>query len=103
MGLSDDLIHMLVVHGASRIELLNFFLAVEKGTHLNDCACAQMLPCRAFRLLPGVGPSDGASGVQSQRQRKKGLIGVDGEIVPSEPLQCWMSRQALVLSPWSSD
>ncbi|NWH74151.1 SPHK1 kinase, partial [Piaya cayana] len=72
--LHDGYIHLFYVKaGISRMALLRIFLAMAKGTHLDlNCPHLCYVPVRAFRLEPRV-----ASGIMT----------VDGEALPCEPVQ----------------
>ncbi|KAJ8002057.1 hypothetical protein DPEC_G00175850 [Dallia pectoralis] len=77
--LNDGVIHLLYVRaGISRAALLRLFLAMGKGTHLdNNCPHLVYARVRALRLEP-FSP--------------KGVITVDGEVVEYGPLQAQVHK-----------
>uniref|UniRef100_A0A8D0EE47 sphingosine kinase n=1 Tax=Salvator merianae TaxID=96440 RepID=A0A8D0EE47_SALMN len=72
--LYDDAIHLFyVTAGVSRLSMVKFFMAMEKGTHLAlNHPHLHYKPVKAFRLEPLV---------------PKGFMTVDGEVLACEPVQ----------------
>lgn len=78
--LYDDAIHLFyVTAGVSRMAMIRFFMALDKGTHLSfNNPHLHYVPIKAFRLEPLV---------------PKGLMTVDGEVIPCEPVQGQVHRR----------
>ncbi|CAI5766098.1 sphingosine kinase 1 [Podarcis lilfordi] len=88
--LYDDAIHLFyVTAGVSRLSMVKFFMAMDKGTHLAlNSPYLHYVPVKAFRLEPLV---------------RKGSMTVDGELLPCEPVQGQMHRRlARVISSTGS-
>ncbi|XP_029456287.1 sphingosine kinase 1 [Rhinatrema bivittatum] len=82
----DSLIHLFYVRsGISRTALLKFFLAMEKGNHLeHSCPHLVYMPVKAFRLEPFT---------------NKGIMTIDGEALECGPIQGQLhSRLARIIS-----
>lgn len=75
--LNDGIIWLLILHGGiSRSQLLTFLLGLSSGTHIEpNNELIELVPVRAFRLVPDEGPSD------------VGHLSVDGEKVEYGPIQ----------------
>ncbi|XP_061472283.1 sphingosine kinase 1 isoform X2 [Rhineura floridana] len=78
--LYDDAIHLFyVTAGVSRLAMVKFFMAMEKGTHLAlNNPHLHYVPVKAFRLEPLV---------------CKGSMTVDGEVLACEPVQGQVHRR----------
>ncbi|KAL8163173.1 UNVERIFIED_CONTAM: hypothetical protein K2H54_013353, partial [Gekko kuhli] len=78
--LYDDAIHLFyLTAGVSRMTMIKFFMALEKGTHLTlNCPYLHYVPVKAFRLEPSM---------------LKGHMTVDGEVLGCEPVQGQIHRQ----------
>ncbi|XP_048343126.1 sphingosine kinase 1 isoform X2 [Sphaerodactylus townsendi] len=78
--LYDDAIHLFyLTAGVSRMAMIKFFMALEKGTHLTlNCPYLHYTPVKAFRLEPST---------------LKGHMTVDGEVLACEPVQGQIHRQ----------
>ncbi|XP_053144355.1 sphingosine kinase 1 [Hemicordylus capensis] len=78
--LYDDAIHLFCVSaGVSRMAMIRFFMAMEKGTHLAlNNPYLRYVPVKAFRLEP---------------LEPKGFMTVDGEVLTCEPVQGQIHRQ----------
>lgn len=75
--LNDGIIWLLILHaGLSRSQLLSFLLSLSSGTHMEStCDLIELIPVRAFRLVPDDTPSN------------MGHLAVDGEKVEYGPIQ----------------
>ncbi|XP_060109051.1 sphingosine kinase 1 [Heteronotia binoei] len=78
--LYDDAIHIFyLTAGVSRMAMIKFFMALEKGTHLTlNCPYLHYVPVKAFRLEPSM---------------LKGHMTVDGEVLACEPVQGQIHRR----------
>lgn len=78
--LYDDAIHLFYVNaGVSRLAMIKYFMAMEKGTHLAlNYPHFHYMPVKAFRIEPCVA---------------KGLMTVDGEVLACEPVQGQIHRR----------
>ncbi|XP_006018367.1 sphingosine kinase 1 [Alligator sinensis] len=78
--LHDGSMHLFYLKaGVSRTALLKLFLAIQKGTHMDlNCPQLRYIPVRAFRIEPFVAA---------------GLMTVDGEMLPCEPVQGQVQNQ----------
>uniref|UniRef100_A0A8C8SVF2 sphingosine kinase n=1 Tax=Pelusios castaneus TaxID=367368 RepID=A0A8C8SVF2_9SAUR len=83
--LHDSSMHLFYLKaGISRLALLRLFLAMDKGTHLDmNCPHLHYVPVRAFRLEPFT---------------STGLMTVDGEPLPCEPVQGQVHDQLCLCS-----
>lgn len=78
--LYDDAIHIFyLTAGISRMAMIKFLIALEKGTHLTlNCPYLHYVPAKAFRLEPIM---------------LKGHMTVDGEVLACEPVQGQIHRR----------
>ncbi|XP_077183809.1 sphingosine kinase 1 [Paroedura picta] len=78
--LHNDAIHVFyMTAGVSRMAIIKFFMALEKGTHLTlNSPYLHYVPVKAFRLEPSM---------------LKGHMTVDGEVLACEPVQGQIHRQ----------
>ncbi|XP_062976405.1 sphingosine kinase 1 [Elgaria multicarinata webbii] len=78
--LYDDAIHLFYVSaGVSRMAMVRFFLAMDKGNHLSlNSPYLHYVPVEAFRLEP---------------LEPKGFMTVDGEVLACEPVQGQIHRR----------
>lgn len=73
--LNDGVIWLFLLHaGISRSQLLSFLLNLSSGTHL-DNDYVEMIPVKAFRLIP------------DDETNNVGVITVDGEKIEYGPIQ----------------
>lgn len=78
--LCDDAIHLFyVTGGVSRMAMIKFFMAMDKGTHLSlNNPHLHYVPVKAFRIEPLV---------------PKGFMTIDGEVLTCEPVQGQVHRR----------
>nr|XP_056718303.1 sphingosine kinase 1 [Euleptes europaea] len=78
--LYDDAIHLFYMSaGVSRMAMIKFFMAMEKGSHLTlNCPYLHYALVKAFRLEPFI---------------LKGHMTVDGEVLACEPVQGQIHRR----------
>ncbi|XP_054833828.1 sphingosine kinase 1 [Eublepharis macularius] len=78
--LYNDAIHLFyMTAGVSRMGMIKFFMALEKGAHLTlNCPYLHYVPVKAFRLEPFT---------------LKGDMTVDGEVLACEPVQGQIHRR----------
>lgn len=81
VGMHESIWHLVVVRcSAPRSALVKCLLSLETGAQV-DQEHVEVIPCRAFRLVPRESP-------------RGGILSLDGERIPFGPVQVWPSAQS---------